>query len=48
LETEPAVAHPPSIGADAVAIRREPELRGGFKALRDRGIKITHYEERIG
>jgi hypothetical protein len=37
-----------SIGADSAAIRHEPELRGSFKALRDRGIKITHYEERIG
>jgi hypothetical protein len=48
VETEPAVATTPSIGADSAAIRHEPELRGSFKALRDRGIKITHYEERIG
>jgi hypothetical protein len=27
--------------------RREPELKGSFKALRDRGIKITNYEEHI-
>jgi hypothetical protein len=47
-ETEPALSTTPTIGADAVAIHHEPELRGAFKALRDRGIKITHYEERIG
>lgn len=48
LETEPAVATTPTVGGDAVAIHHEPELKGSFKALRDRGIKITHYEERIG
>lgn len=40
---EPAVATAPSIGEESVSIRHEPELRGGFKALRDRGIKITYY-----
>ena len=48
LETEPAISTTPTIGADSVAIRHEPELKGSFKALRDRGLKITHYEERIG
>jgi hypothetical protein len=42
---EPAVATTPGIGADSVAIRHEPELKGAFKALRDRGIRITSYRE---
>jgi hypothetical protein len=49
LETEPAVATTP--GQEylnkSVEIHHEPELKGAFKALRDRGIKITYYEERI-
>ena len=43
---EPAVTTTPGIGADSVAIRNEPEIKGGLKALRDKGLKITHYEER--
>ena len=39
------VAHTPSVGEDSVAIRHEPELKGAFKALRDRGICITSYRE---
>jgi hypothetical protein len=35
------------IGADSVAIRNEPEIKGGLKALKDKGLKITHYEEYI-
>ena len=44
---EPAVATTPGIGADSVAIRHEPEIKGGLKALRDKGLKITYYEEHI-
>ena len=44
---EPAVATTPGIGAESVAIRHEPEIKGGLKALKDRGLKITHYEEYI-
>ena len=28
-----------------VGIHPEPELQGGFKALRDKGLKITNYQE---
>jgi hypothetical protein len=44
---EPAVATTPGIGAESVAIRHEPEIKGGLKALKDQGLKITHYEEHI-
>ena len=47
LETEPAISTTPTIGADSVAIRHEPEIKGGLKALKDKGLKITHYEEHI-
>jgi hypothetical protein len=44
---EPAVATTP--GEEyinkSVEIRHEPELIGAFKALRDRGIRITSYRE---
>ena len=32
-------------GFDTVAIHHEPELQGGFKALRDKGLRITNYQE---
>jgi hypothetical protein len=34
--------------ADKVAIRHEPEIKGSFKALRDKGLKITNYKEDVG
>ena len=40
-----AVATTPGIGADSVAIKHDPEIKGGLKALKDKGLKITHYEE---
>jgi hypothetical protein len=47
LETEPTAATTP--GQEylnkSVEIRHEPELKGAFKALRDRGIRITSYRE---
>ena len=46
-EFEPAVATTP--GQEylnkSIEIRHEPELKGAFKALRDRGIRITSYRE---
>jgi hypothetical protein len=30
-----------------VQIKHEPELQGGFKALRDKGLRITNYQEDI-
>lgn len=44
---EPAVATTPSIGEESVSIRHEPEIKGALKALKDKGLKITHYEEHI-
>src|SRR5919112_1520959 len=44
---EPAVSTTPGIGAESVAIRHEPEIKGGLKALKDRSLKITHYKEHI-
>jgi hypothetical protein len=29
----------------SIEIHHEPELKGAFKALRDRGIRITSYRE---
>ena len=37
----------PTPGYDTVAVRHEPELQGGFKALRDKGLRITNYQEDI-
>jgi hypothetical protein len=46
---EPLVAHPP--GQDylskKVEIHKEPEIKGGLKALRERGMKITYHDEHI-
>jgi hypothetical protein len=35
------------INEESVAIRHEVEIKGGLKALKDKGLKITHYEEHI-
>jgi hypothetical protein len=35
-------------GIPDISIRHEPEIKGGLKALKDKGLKITHYEERKG
>ena len=37
----------PTPGFDEVKIHHEPELQGGFKALRDKGLRITNYHEDI-
>jgi len=37
----------PTPGFDSVKIHHEPELQGGFKALRDKGLRITNYQEDI-
>jgi DNA-directed RNA polymerase subunit RPC12/RpoP len=40
---EPAIS---SVGTiPDVSIRHEPELKGAFKALKDKGLRFTHYEE---
>jgi hypothetical protein len=30
-----------------VKIHKEPEIKGGLKALKERGMKITYYDEHI-
>jgi hypothetical protein len=45
--TETLIAHPPTPGFDNVKIHHEPELKGGFKALSEKGIRITNYHEDI-
>jgi hypothetical protein len=44
---ETLVAHTPLVNEDAVAIRKEVEIKGGLKELQKRGLKISHYEEHI-
>jgi hypothetical protein len=43
--TETLIAHPPSPHEADVRIHHEPELQGGFKALRDKDLRITNYQE---
>ena len=45
--TETLIAHPPSPHEADVRIHHEPELQGGFKVLRDKGLRITNYREDI-
>jgi hypothetical protein len=42
---EPAVATTP--GIPDISIRKEPEIKGGLKALQQKGLKITNYKENI-
>ena len=44
LNLEPCLSYLP----DANPIPKSVEPEGTFKALQDKGIKITHYEERAG
>jgi hypothetical protein len=44
---EPAVSTTPLVNEDAVAIRHTPEIKGGLKALQQKGLKITDYHEDI-
>jgi hypothetical protein len=44
-EIEPEVTSIQIDPSKEVEIRHEPELKGAFKALRDRGIRITSYRE---
>jgi hypothetical protein len=44
---EPLVAQTPVIDYNSVAIRKEPEIKGGLKALKEKGLKITDYKEDI-
>jgi DNA-directed RNA polymerase subunit RPC12/RpoP len=42
---EPAVATTP--GIPDISIRKDPEIKGGLKALQQKGLKITNYKEDI-
>jgi hypothetical protein len=42
---EPTVATTP--GIPDISIRKEPEIKGGLKALQQKGLKITNYKEDI-
>jgi hypothetical protein len=42
---EPAVSTTP--GIPDISIRKEAEIKGGLKALQQKGLKITHYKEDI-
>lgn len=43
---EPAVSTTP--GIPDISIRHEPEPKGAFKALQQKGLKITNYKEDVG
>ena len=45
--SETLVSHAPTPGFEDVKIHHEPELQGGFKALRDKGLRIVNYQEDI-
>jgi predicted RNA-binding Zn-ribbon protein involved in translation (DUF1610 family) len=47
LIADPRTTYSGSNLSDSVKIKHEPELQGGFKALRDKGLKITNYKEDI-
>jgi hypothetical protein len=42
---EPLVGTIPSPGIDTVQIKKRAELQGGFKALKDKGLNVTNYQE---
>ena len=41
------VSNTPLVNEDVVAIRHVPEIKGGLKALKEKGLKITDYKEDI-
>ena len=45
--TEPCISSIP-LGYESIKVKKEPELQGSFKVLRDKGIKITSYSEDVG
>jgi hypothetical protein len=47
LVADPRVLPSGNTLAKEIAIHHEPELQGGFKALRDKGIRITSYHEEL-
>ena len=42
---EPAVSTTP--GIPDISLHKEPEIKGGLKALQQKGLKITDYKENI-
>jgi hypothetical protein len=45
--TETLVSSIPSPHEKDIRIKHEPELQGGFKALSEKGIRITNYHEEL-
>jgi hypothetical protein len=45
---EPAIATTPAIDYTSVQIHKEPEIKGTFKVLQQKGIKIKNYKETDG
>jgi uncharacterized Zn ribbon protein len=44
---ETLVSTTPGINEDSIAIRHIPEIKGGLKALQQKGLRITDYKEDI-
>jgi hypothetical protein len=47
LVADPRIIQSGNSLAKDVQIHHEPELQGGFKALRDKGTRITNYHEEL-
>jgi hypothetical protein len=45
LSTEPLVSYPER--PDARFYKEKPEIKGGLKALKDKGLRIKNYQEHI-
>jgi hypothetical protein len=47
LVADPRIIQSGNTLAKDIQIKHEPELQGGFKALRDKGLRITNYHEEL-
>ena len=47
VNDEILICHPPEPHEEDVRIKKEPDLQGGFKALRDKGLRVTDYHESL-
>jgi hypothetical protein len=47
VDTEVFAATTPGVEyfVDQIRIKKEPELKGGFKALQQKGLRITNYRD---
>jgi hypothetical protein len=46
--TEVCVSTTPGVDYESVGIRKEPEIKGAFKTLKEKGLKFTSYNEGVG